>query len=209
MSAPTIGTPPSFPVLPGQAWSVHKRPTFATRVAPHVSGREVRRANYASALYEFEVAFDGLAASGFPGLGAASLQTLMGFYLACQGQLGTFLYADPSDGAVIGQPIGVGDGATTSFTLVRALGAATEPVGWVTGLNNVYLGGVAQAAPATALAQPNTLDFATAPAAGAPITADFSYAFVCRFLDDRQDFENLAAGLWQLGGLKFRSVRTS
>ena len=214
MSAPTIGTPPSFPVLPGQAWSVHKRPTFATRVAPHVSGREVRRANYAAALYEFEVSFEGLASTGsaqggFAGLGASSLQTLMGFYLACQGQLGTFLYADPSDDAVAGQPIGVGDGMTTTFTLVRSLGGATEPVGWVTGLGNVYLGGVAQAASATALAQPNTLTFATAPGAGAAIAADFTYAFVCRFLDDRQDFENLAAGLWQLGSLKFRSVRTS
>ena len=209
MSAPTIGTPPSFPVLPGQAWSVHKRPTFATRVASHVSGREVRRANYAAALYEFEVSFDGLASTGFAGLGASSLQTLMGFYLACQGQLGTFLYADPTDDAATGQPIGVGDGATTTFTLVRSLGAATEPVGWVTGIGNVYLGGVAQASSATALAQPNTLTFAKAPAVGTAIAADFTYAFVCRFLDDRQDFENLAAGLWQLGGLKFRSVRTS
>ena len=209
MNAPTISTPPAFPVLPGQAWSVHKRPTFATQVAPHVSGREVRRANYAAALYEFEVSFDGLASSGFAGLGASSLQVLMGFYLACQGQFGTFLYADPTDDPVTGQPIGVGDGATTTFTFVRALGGATEPVGWVTGLGNVYLGGVAQAAAATALAQPNTLTFATAPAAGTRIAADFTYAFVCRFLDDSQDFENLAAGLWQLGSLKFRSVRTS
>ena len=206
-------TPPSFPVLPGQAWSVHKRPTFATRVAPHVSGREVRRANYAAALYEFEVSFDGLASSslagGLSGLGASSLQTLMGFYLACQGQLGTFLYADPSDGAVAAQPIGVGDGATTSFTMVRSLGAASEPVGWVTGVGTVTLGGVAQAASATTLAQPNILVFATAPPAGAAIVADFTYAFVCRFLDDSQDFEAIASGLWQLGGLKFRSVRTS
>ena len=211
MSAAPI--PPSFPTLPGQAWSVHKRPTFATRVAPHVSGREVRRANYASALYEFEVSFDGLASSGSPGslsgLGASSLQTLMGFYLACQGQLGTFLYVDPSDGAVTGQPIGVGDGATTSFTFVRSLGAATEPVGWVTGVGAVTLGGVAQPSSTYALAQPNTLVFAAAPAAGAAITADFTYAFVCRFLDDQEDFEMVASGLWQLGGLKFRSVRTS
>ena len=209
MSGMTMNIPPSFPVLPGQAWSVHKRPTFATRVAPHVSGREVRRANYAAALYEFEVSFDGLASSGFAGLGASSLQALMGFYLACQGQLGTFLYADPSDDAVAGQPIGVGDGTTTTFTFARSLGGATEPVGWVTGLGNVYLGGVAQASSATAVAQPNTLVFATAPAAGIAITADFTYAFVCRFLDDSQDFENVASGLWQLGSLKFRSVRTS
>ena len=204
--------PPSFPALPGQAWSVHKRPTFSTRVAPHVSGREVRRANYAAALYEFEVAFDGLASAGsggLSGLGVTSLQTLMGFYLACQGQLGTFLYADPTDGAVTGQPIATGDGATTSFTCVRSLGAATEPVGWVTGIGNVYVAGRAQSSSAYALAQPNTLSFVTAPVAGTAISADFTYAFVCRFTDDHEDFENVLAGLWQLGSLKFRSVRTS
>ena len=204
--------PPSFPVLPGQTWSVHKRPSFSTRVASHVSGREVRRANYAAALYEFEVGFDGLASLGsgsLSSLGASSLQTLMGFYLACQGQLGTFLYADPTDGAVTGQSIATGDGATTSFTCVRSLGAATEPVGWVTGIGNVYVAGRAQSSSAYALAQPNTLSFVTAPAAGTAITADFTYAFVCRFSDDQEDFENVLAGLWQLGSLKFRSVRTS
>ena len=66
-------SPPSFPVLAGQGWSVHKRPTFSTRVASHVSGREVRQSLYAYTLYEFELTFDGLASgSSFPGLGATS-----------------------------------------------------------------------------------------------------------------------------------------
>ena len=97
--------PPVFPALPGQAWSVHKRPSFSTRVAAHVSGREVRAPYYAQALYEFEVCFDTLAASTSPtlaGAGASSLQTLLGFYLAAQGQLGTFLYVDPTDNTVSG-----------------------------------------------------------------------------------------------------------
>ena len=34
--------PPSLPALPGLAWSRHKKPGFSTRVAQHVSGREVR-----------------------------------------------------------------------------------------------------------------------------------------------------------------------
>ena len=202
-------TPPSFPVLPGQGWSVHKRPTFATRVASHVSGREVRRASYADALYEFEVTYEGLASAGFSGLGAGSLQTLLGFYLACGGQFGTFLYSDPADNSVAAQPIGTGDGTTTSFTMARTMGGFSEPVGWVTSVGNVYLAGAAQTSAAYALATPNTLAFTTPPAAGTAITADFSYAFVCRFLDDQEDFENIMSGLWQLQSLKFRSVRTS
>ena len=39
-------TPPSFPSLAGQGWSVHKKPIFSTIVASHVSGREVRDALY-------------------------------------------------------------------------------------------------------------------------------------------------------------------
>lgn len=205
-----IVTPPSFPVLPGQAWSVHKRPSFSTRVASHISGREVRRANYARTLYEFEVSFDGLDSAGvFTGLQAQSLQALMGVYLAAQGQYGTFLYTDPSDSVATNQAIGTGDGSTTTFTLARTLGGWTEPVGWVTQLGAVSVAGAAQATSAYALTAPNTLTFATAPTTGAAIVASFAYAFVCRFLDDQEDFENIMSGLWQLQSLKFRSVRTS
>ena len=198
--------PPFFPQLPGQGWSVHKRPSFSTRVASHVSGREVRSPLYAATLYEFELTFDGLAAGGaLGGLGAGSLQRLLGFVLACQGQLGTFLYVDPTDSFVTAQPIATGDGVTTSFPLMRTLGGVTEPVGWATSLANVTVGG----APAAgwSLVAPATLSFATAPATGAAIVADVGYAFVCRFLDDQQDFENVMSGLWQVRSLKFRSVR--
>lgn len=123
---------PTFPSLPGQGWSVHKKPTFSTRVAPHSSGREVRVGLYAHALYEFEMTFNGLDSSGgFPGLQANSLQTLMGFFLSIGGQLNTFLYSDPSDNSAAMQGFGVGDGVTTTFTLGRAIGGYFEPVSYV------------------------------------------------------------------------------
>jgi hypothetical protein len=200
--------PPAFPALPGLGWSVHKRPSFSTRVANHVSGREVRAALYTFTLYEFELTFDGLDSNGtYVGLTANSLQSLMGFYLSVQGQFGTFLYADPSDDIVTGQLLGQGDGATTSFTCLRALGSFAEPVGWVTSLTNVYLNGVAQPSSTYSLTQPNTLVFNSAPGAGAELSADFSYAFVCRFLEDAEDFEEFISGLWQVKSLKFRSVK--
>jgi hypothetical protein len=161
-----LTTPPSFPVLAGQGWSVHKRPTFSTRVASHVSGREVRQSLYAYTLYEFELTFDGLASgSSFPGLGTESLQSLMGLFLQVEGQYGTFLYTDPSDDQVTGQGIAIGDGATTSFTFMRTLGGFIEPVSWVSSVANVYLNGVAQAA-GWRLTQPNTLTFSSAPGSG-------------------------------------------
>jgi len=202
-------TPPSLPTLPGLAWSRHKRPGFSTRVAPHVSGREVRVALMSYPLYEFEAAYDGLTSSSamFAGLGANSLQSLMGFFLQLQGQFGTFLYADPDDNTVSGQAFATGNGSTTSFTMMRSLGGFLDPVGWVTAVAAVYLNGTAQPGSAYSLTTPNTLAFTTPPGGGATVSADFSYAFNCRFLDDQMDFEEFMAGLWKLDSMKFRSVK--
>jgi len=202
-----VQMPFNFPALPGLSWSVHKRPSFSTRVASHVSGREVRLPFYAVTLYEFELTIEGMdSSSAYPGLGVNSLQSLLGLYIKCQGQFGTFLYTDPTDNAVTGQAIATGDGSTTVFTFVRTLGGATEPASWVTSVSNVYLNGVNQPSGWT-LTTPNTLTFATAPGNLVAITASFSYAFNCRFLDDQQDFENIMNGLWQVQSLKFRSVK--
>lgn len=202
--------PPSFPSLAGQGWSIHKKPLFTTLVAGHVSGREVRDALWQYPLWEFELAFDGLASdsASYPGLGAQSLQSLMGLFLQAQGRFGTFLYLDPTDNSVSGQALGTGDGATTSFTFVRTLGGFAEPVGWVTSVAAVSLNGVNQSA-GWSLTAPNTLVFASAPAAGVAVAASFSYAFQCRFLDDGQDFEQFMQNLWAVQSLKFRSVRSS
>jgi hypothetical protein len=203
-------TPPSFPTLPGQGWSVHKKPTFATIVASHVSGREVRDALYVNPIWQFELTFDGMdsSSSSYPGLGAESLQSLMGLFLQCQGQWGAFLYADPTDNVATAQNLATGDGSTTSFMFARALGGFLEPVGWVTSVSQVTVGGVAQSS-GWSLVTPNSLVFAAAPPNGALIAASFSYAFQCRFDDDAQDFEQFMQNLWTLQSLKFRSVRTS
>ena len=205
-------TPPSFPTLAGQGWSVHKNPVFSTIVASHVSGREVRNALYQNPLWQFELTFDGLTSSNSgvlaAGLGANSLQTLMGLFLQCQGQFGTFLYTDPTDNAVTGQAFAVGDGATTTFTFARTLGGFVESVGWVTGVSNVYLNAVAQPS-GWSLSAPNSLVFTSAPGSGVVVSADFSHAFQCRFDDDTADFEQFMSNLWALKSLKFRSVRSS
>ena len=199
-------TLPTFPTLPGQGWSVKKTPTFSTRVAAHSSGREVRASLYAHALYAFELGFDGLDSSGAnAGLQAQSLQSLLGFWLSCGGQLGTFLYVDPTDNAVTNQAIATGDGATTSFTLVRAIGSYVEPASSVTSVSSVTVSGAATSA--YVLTAPNVIAFTTAPASGAPIVASFSYGFQCRFLDDQAEFDNFCSGLWRVSKLKFRQVR--
>lgn len=203
-----MSPPPSFPVLAGQGWSVHKKPAFSTRVAKHISGREVRSPFFSKPLYEFELTFDGLASNAaYPGLGANSLQSLMGLYLQCQGQYGTFLYTDPTDNSATAQVVGIGTGSQTVFTFLRTLGGASEAVSWVTSVSNVFLNGVNQTS-GWSLTTPNTLIFTTAPADGVVVTGTFTYAFECRFLDDQNDFENFMNGLWKVDGLKFRMVKS-
>ena len=203
-------TPPSFPTLPGLGWSVHKKPVFSTIVAEHVSGREVREALYQNPIWQFELTFDALSSSPttYSGLGANSMQTLLGFFLACQGQYSTFLYTDPSDSAAANITFAIGDGTTRIFTFSRYMGAFLEPVGWVTGVSNVYLNGVNQAS-GWSLSNPNSLVFTSAPSAGASVAASFTYAFECRFDSDDQDFEEFMSNLWKVDSIKFKSVRTS
>jgi hypothetical protein len=205
-----MSAPPSFPNLSGQGWSVHKKPLFATIVASHTSGREVRDARYQNPIWQFELIFDGLGSdsASYPGVGPQSLQSLMGLYLQCCGQYGTFLYTDPTDSAAGGQIFATGDGATTTFTFARALGGFLEPVGWVTSVSQVSVAGAIQAS-GWSLSAPNTLAFSSAPASGVLIGASFSYAFQCRFDDDSADFEQFMQNLWRVESLKFRSVRTS
>lgn len=207
-------TPPALPSLPGLAWSRHKKPGFSTRVASHASGREVRVALMTYPLYEFETAYNGLSSTASPaaaqtGLGASSLQSLMGFFLRLMGQAGVFLYTDPDDSAATGQAIGVGDGATQCFVMGRSLGGFNEPVSWVASIANVYFNGIVQPGGTYVLEPPNTLAFYQVPDAGVAIAADFSFAFQCRFLDDQMDFEEFMASLWKLGGMKFRSIKAN
>jgi len=208
-----MNTPPSLPNLAGLSWSRHKKPGFSTRIARHASGREVRVALYEYPLYEFEAVYNGLTSylsptGGTSGLGASSLQSLMGFFLELQGQFGTFLYTDPDDNAVTGQVFATGNGSITSFTMMRSLGGFLEPVGWVTSIAAVYLNGTPQSSSGYSFAAPNSLVFRSAPGAGVTLSADFSYAFNCRFLDDQMNFEEFMSNLWKLESMKFRSVKS-
>ena len=196
---------PIFPALPGQGF-VTKTPVAATIIAAHESGREARTPVYGG-LYEFELAFDGLAADSAsnPGLGAQSLQAIMGLYLQCGGGFAPFLYTDPDDNAAINQGIATGDGVSTQFEFTRSIGGALDAVGFVTAVSAVTVNG--SAASDWSLVAPNILSVASAPPSGAIIAASFTYAFLCRFLDDSADFENFMQNLWSAKSIKFRSVR--
>ena len=201
-----------FPSLPGLAWSVTKTPTFQTRIQRAVSGRELRALDYAFPLWQFTLVFDLLRDN--PAAGYDELRTLMGFFMLCQGAYGTFLFQDPSDNRVTGQRIGIGNASTPVFQLQRTMGAALpsggfrEPIVAPNVVGAVYLDGITQS-PETYTVDPNSglVTFNRAPGSGLTITADYSYYFRCRFIDDSYAFENFMFQLWQLKKLTFISVR--
>jgi uncharacterized protein (TIGR02217 family) len=201
-----------FPTLPGLAWSVTKSPTFQTRIQRAASGRELRALDYPHPLWQFTLAFDLLRDN--PAAGYDELRTLMGFFMLCQGAFGTFLFHDPSDDRVAGQQIGVGNASTTVFQLQRAMGTTLpgggfqEPIVAPNVVSAVYLNGITQS-PVSYSVDPNTglVTFVTAPGGGLIISADFTYYFRCRFVEDSYTFENFMFQLWQLKKLTFISVR--
>jgi uncharacterized protein (TIGR02217 family) len=202
-----------FPALPGLAWSVTKAPTFQTRIQRAVSGRELRALDYPYPLWRFTLVFEFLRDN--PTAGLDELRTLLGFYLSCQGAYGTFLFQDPSDYQVSGQYLGTGNSSVSIFQMQRTMGTAlpnggfVEPIVAPNLISAVYFNGITQNSSGYTF-DPNSglLTFATPPATDLVVTADFSYWFRCRFVDDSYDFENFMYRLWQLKKLTFISVRT-
>jgi len=192
----------AFPTLTGLGWSVKRSPKWSTRVQTAVSGKETRIALWSYPRWQWDLSFEFLRGDPVH----AEFQALAGFFNARQGQFDSFLYTDADDNSVTGQAIGTGDGATAAFPMVRSFGGFTEPVLAPTLVSAVYVAGVAQ--PVSVWSVGGTmLVFATAPAAGAAITADFSFAFPCRFTEDQLDFEKFMFQLWQGKNVKFQSIK--
>ena len=191
-----------FPLLPGLDWDVIKTPIFSTDVQTSVSGKETRNANWLYPKYKWQLNYNFLRADA-----NQELQTLIGFYNARLGQFDPFLFNDTftPDNAVTGQQVSTGDGVTTVFQLIRTFGGFTEPVTAPNLVSAVSLNGTATTGysvdPATGL-----VTFAVAPAAGAVITADFTYYWRVRFLADSYDFDYFLYQLWSLKQLEFQSV---
>ena len=212
---------PGANLLPGLTYGAKWSPVFFNQTATGPTGAEQDIAIAQYPLHDFELTYEFLRDGPQWGgtLSALELRTMMGFHLQMSGSLGRFLYKNPDDQQVFQQPIGIGDGTTQSFTLVRTFGAngygGFEPVGQVnTGeLFNVYLGGsFVPVAPTlytlnTANAAANTITFTTAPAAGQAVAIDMSYFYYCKLANNTATFEKFMHRLWSIGKVQFRSCR--
>ena len=201
-------TTPIFPALKGLDWNVqHDFDWSGNTVVESVSGKRTARANWSYPRHVFTLAYTFLRAD--PSL--AEYQALAGFFNAMQGQFGTFLYQDATDNAVAGQVIGIGDGVTTTFQLIRAFGGFLEPCFAPNVVSAVYLAGaplsLGWSVTPWGNAAPGVITFGAPPAAGQPITADFSYYFPCRFDNPKTSFKNFAKALYSADGIQFSSEK--
>lgn len=217
---------PIFPDFSGLAWEAKRSPTWNTIVQRSASGIESRMSLQTLPVREYELKFNYLKG----GSGFQDYQRFEGFYNSCYGGSVSFFLRDQDDCSTTGEPIATGDGSTTVFQLVRARGGFTEPVQGIdtrsaaaygplggalgTGAYTrpaavtlaVYLNGTPTSA-FTSNSDTAQITFTTAPASGVSITADFSYFWRVRFLEDQLDLQRLWYQVYELQTLKLRQVR--
>jgi uncharacterized protein (TIGR02217 family) len=197
---------PVFPTLPGLMFPMKRKSVWSTVKQDALSGKRTRYPLWTYPLYQWEISFDFLRTA------AAFLewQTLEGFIKSVQGAAQLFAYLDPNDSVATAQGFGAGDGVTTSFQLVRALGGFAEPV-----FLPVLSGGLVTqitvaGTPTTAytVSPYGVVTFTSAPANGAALAWTGTFYFGCRFDDDATDFSNFMSGLFELKSpLKFSSEK--
>ncbi len=182
-------------------------PAFSTQVVVTGSGAEQRNSQWSDARLEYDAGL-GLRSE-------ADLSRLLAFFRARRGQAHGFRFLDPLDNssaaegtapAATDQLLGVGDGGTTRFALVKRYGddglgddppqirRITRP--WPETLL-MAVDGVSQAG-GWSLADGGMIEFAAAPPAGATVTAGYRFDVPVRFATDR--IEVSIAG-WRAGEL--------
>lgn len=132
------------------------------------------------------------------------LRLVLNFFEERRGRFHTFLWRDALDNSSapdsqpptpIDQPLGTGDGTQTAFQLVKRYGAAFDPFDRLITKPDVVSVRVAIDGLEVAQNQFNTdavtgiVQFASAPAAGAALTAGFTFDVPVRFDTDRLEIE--------------------
>ncbi len=188
----------SYPLALGRDASV--TPEFSTSVAITASGFERRNSLWSDARLRFDIG---------PGIRSeAELGVLLAFFRARRGAARGFRLRDPTDFSshamtlpptMTDQLLGHGNGAATSFALLKRYGASdseqlrriTRPVA---GSVLVSLGGAASNA--FTLEPGGLVTFAVPPASGVPVRAGFLFDVPVRFAEDRLEIAgaSFAAG---------------
>lgn len=201
---------PTFPVLPGLSFPVKRRPTFQTIEHRAVSGGSTTQSPQPYASYSFDLPYEFLRADNF----TLEAQTLMSFYTGRKGKGLPFHFLDPDDNIAVGQVLGLGDGVTTDFALIRSMVNDADPIQDATfGTLAAFVNGAGVAFDAMVTSQYGTIygvHFHVAPALGTVVSASFHFTWLCRFDEDFAEFAMLqylnGKPLWDAKSIKFSTV---
>ncbi|WBQ12887.1 DUF2460 domain-containing protein [Hyphomonadaceae bacterium BL14] len=170
-------------------------PGYSTTVVTTVSGHERRNANWAAARGRWNVAH-GLKKR-------EQVATLIAFFRARRGRAYGFRFRDWTDYQALAQLIGVGDGATKTFQLIKRYASGGEIEARiiakpVTGTVKITLDGVEAASGWSVNTSTGLVTFTTAPPSGVQVTADFEFDVPVRFDSDQMDItiETYQLGSW-------------
>jgi len=212
-----------FPKIRGLAWNIVKTPTFSTEIQESLAGREVRLQNFQNPIWEFTLSYEYLLND--PRTRDENEQTpleaLVGFFLARGGQFDDFLLNESDltqrleDSVYSGQPIGIGDGTTKNFQLVRNFGgfleACQNPANQAA---TIYDNGTAKIQGSDYTISNGLVSFTAAPLVGHSITADFTFLHRVRFDTGTSrsgkegiEFSNFYFNLYECKEVQLISVR--
>jgi uncharacterized protein (TIGR02217 family) len=192
---------PRFPAV--LAYGAQGGPGFSTDVVLTADGQESRNINWAEARCRWDV--------GSLHRSKAEIDILIAFFhAAAQGQEGLFLFRDFTDDT-FDNPIGVGDGVTTTFPLVKRYATGpyastrrlTHPV---EGTVSVALDGVLASAFVLDYAT-GVLEFAAPPGAGVVVSAAGDFEVLCRFAQDVLPVTRVAPDVYSAGHVEIVEVR--
>lgn len=188
-----------YPSLIGLSFDRSKTPTFKTNIKRAVSGYEVRTPLMTYPIWEFSLKYEFLRTDAT----INELKELAGFYLQCKGSAETFYFIDPYDFEVTNQTIGLGNGTTKSFQMIRDFGGFIDliqaPINYT-----IYINGVSTTAYTISK---GIITFNTAPTVGAKISWSGKFYFPCRFKADELEFNNFMLNLWEAKKVEFVSVK--
>lgn len=167
-----------FPIALGKQAEV--TPGFSTAIVTSAGGREARNASWAEARTRYDVG---------PGIRSeADIAALLGFFRGRMGPARGFRFSDPFDatsgeGTPLDQQLGLGDGVTTRFALVKHYdGQARRITRPVAGSVRLAIDGAETNA--FTVQDGGWIALDAAPATGAVVTAGFAFDVPVRFAED-------------------------
>jgi uncharacterized protein (TIGR02217 family) len=187
-----------FPTLIGEAWPRVKVPRFSNQKATSDSLRSWRVARAVYPLYAYKLTYAYLS--------AADKITMEAFFKARKGDFDSFLLYDRDDNAVVTpQVLGIGDGVTRSFQLIRSLGGVVEPVGPLNGSPVIRVNGVATGA--YAADNYGLITFTAAPPAGQTVDWTGSFYWRCCFVKSEAEFSEFMRQFWELKSIDLETEK--